>query len=194
MAPKYRLDYTLEREGQTVAQLVSDRASFMDADISVLYPFGSPKSGGRLGASVQAPTGIRSDFSGSGSWDELVGIALWQGWGRFLFHTQLEYAFLGIDDTNPYSKVLDHRTQKRAWGCITYQGMGQRFWSGLGLDITIAYVESPYAVGIPRIDRSGWQQHWTFNHSRLPRWRMGISEEAGTYTSPDLTVFFQYRF
>lgn len=194
MAPKYRLDYTLVRDEQIVAQLTKDRACFMDADLAMLYPFGSAASGGRIGISVQAPTGSRDNFSGSGGWDELAGIALWKSFGRFMFHTQLEYAFLGIDDTNPYNEVLDHHTQKRAWGGITYQGMGNGVLTGLGLDITISYTESPYVVGIPRIDRSGWQQHWTFSHSRLPRWRLGISEEAGTYTSPDLTAFVQYRF
>ncbi|MCL1892937.1 MAG: DUF3187 family protein [Holophagaceae bacterium] len=194
MAPKYRLDYTLERDGQVVAQLTKDRACFMDADVALLFPFGTPTSGGRMGISVQAPTGSGSDFSGSGGWDELIGVALWQRWGRFLFHTQLEYAFLGISNTNPYSLVLDHNTQKRAWAGIGYQPNGRGILSGLGLDITIAYVESPYSVGIPRIDRSGWQQHWTFSHSKLPKWRISISEEAGTYTSPDLTAFIQYRF
>jgi hypothetical protein len=104
----------------------------------------------------------------------------------------MEYAFLGISSANPYRMAMDRRTQKRAWAGAAYQGNGNRFWDGLGLDITIGYTESPYSVGIPRIDRPGWQQHWTFSHARLPKWRMGISEEAGTYTSPDLTVFVQY--
>lgn len=193
-APKYRLDYSLVRDGNTVAQLVTDRACFMDADLAVLYPFGGPKSGGRLGMSIQAPTGSRNDFSGSGGWDELIGIAIWQGWGRFLVHSQLECAFLGIADSNPYSGVIDRKAQKRAWAGVGYAGAGRGFWNGLGLDITIGYAESPFSVGIPRIDRPGWQQHWTFSHSRLPNWRAGISEEAGTYTSPDLTAFFLYRF
>jgi len=193
-APKFRLDYTLIMDGQTIARLTDDRASFMDADLAVLYPFGDQDSGGRLGLSVQAPTGKREDFSGSGGWDELLGLALWKSFGDFRFHIQLECAFLGVDDDNPYDLVLTGRTQKRAWAGISCQGNGRGFWSGLGLDITIAYTESLYATGIPRIDRPGWQQHWTFSHARLPKWRAGISEDAGTYTNPDLTVFLQYRF
>jgi hypothetical protein len=194
VAPRFRLDYTLLRDSHLVAQLTKDRACFMDTDLAVLYPFGDQEAGGRVGLSIQAPTGSRGDFSGSGGWDELVGVALWKSLGLFRFHTQLEYAFLGIADANPYSLVLGQRTQKRAWVGVTYQGSGTGFWSGLGLDISIGYTESPYEVSIPRIDRPGWLQHWTFSHSRLPKWRMGISEEAGTYTSPDLTAFVQYRF
>ena len=194
MAPKFHLDHTLRRDGQLIAQLTSDSACFMDTDLAVLYPFGNQGAGGRVGLSLQAPTGSRGDFSGSGGWDELIGLALWKSVGHFRFHAQLEYALLGISGANPYSAVLERRTQKRAWAGAAYQGHGDGFWSGLGLDISIGYTESPYSVGISRIDRPGWQQHWTFSHSRLPEWRMGISEEAGTYTSPDLTVFIQYRF
>jgi hypothetical protein len=193
-APKFRLDYTLMRDGHLVAQLINNRICFMDTDLAVLCPFGNQESGGRLGVSLQAPTGSRRDFSGSGGWDELVGAALWKSWGYFRFHTQLEYAFLGISDINPYSLVLEHRTQKRAWVGAACQGCGHGFWSGLGLDITIGYTESPYSVSVPRIDRSGWQQHWTFSHMRFPKWKIGLSEEAGTYTSPDLTVFVIKKF
>jgi len=194
LAPKYRLEYALSRDGQIAAQLDEARFSVMDADLALLYTFGGNDFGGRIGASVQAPTGSRGDFSGSGGWDELLGAALWRSWGRFRLHAQAEYAFLGISNANPYSAVLTRRTQMRAWVGAAYQGRGSGFFGGLGLDITIGYMESPYSVGIPRIDRPGWQQHWTFSHSRAPRWRFGISEEAGTYTSPDLTGFIQYRF
>jgi hypothetical protein len=165
----------------------------MDADLAVLYPFGDAAAGGRVGISIQVPTGSRDYFSGSGGWDQLAGIALWKSYGLFTFHTQLECAFLDISDSNPYSLVLEKKAQARAWAGIGCQGKGRGVLSGLGLDISIAYTESPYKVGIPRIDRPGWQQHWTFSHARLPRWRFGISEDAGTYTNPDLTAFFQYR-
>jgi len=194
LAPKYRLEYTLSMDEQTVAQLSKDRFCPMDADLALLYTFGDNASGGRIGASVQAPTGSRDDFSGSGGWDELLGAALWRSWGRFCLHAQAEYALLGISDTNPYSATLSRRTQMRCWAGAAYQGHGSGFFGGLGLDITIGYMESPYSIGIPRIDRSGWQQHWTFSHTRLPEWRFGITEEAGTYFSPDLTGFIQYRF
>jgi hypothetical protein len=194
IVPNFRLDYTLERDGRTIAQLARDRACLMDVDLAVLYPFGDRAAGGRLGASVQAPVGKQEDFSGSGGWDCLVGAALWKTLGGFTFHTQLERAFLGIGDDSPYAAVLDHRTQNRAWAGVTWRGDGDGFFGGLGLDASIGYTESPYSVGVPRIDSSGWQQHWTFSHTRLPKWRVGISEEAGTYTSPDLTVFVQYKF
>jgi hypothetical protein len=177
-----------------IARIIKDRANLMDADLAVLYPIGNNENGGRIGVSVQVPTGSRSYFSGSGSWDELIGLALWKSLGRFRFHTQLEYALLGIKDSNPYHLAMERRTQKRAWAGVAYQGRGDGFWAGLGLDISLGYTESPYFLGISRIDRSGWQQHWTFSHTRLPGWRIGISEEAGTYTGPDLTGFIQYRF
>jgi len=193
-APSHRLEYTLSRDDQLIARLAKDRASIMDADMAVLFPFGNQTSGGLFGMSVQAPLGSRDDFSGSGGWDTLMGVALWKSLGYFRFHTQLECAFLGISSDNPYDFVLAGKTQKRAWTGIAYQSPRDGFWSGFGLDITIGYTESPYGVGVPRIDRPGWQQHWTLSHSRLPKWRFGVSEEAGTYTSPDLTVFFQYLF
>jgi hypothetical protein len=193
-APNFRLDYSLAMDGSLVAQLNKDRFCFMDADLALLYSFGNGESGGRLGASIQAPTGSRGDFSGSGGWDELLGAALWRSWGNFRLHAQVECAFLGISRSNPYSATLAHRTQTRAWAGAAYLGQGTGFIGGLGLDITIGYTESPYSVGIPRIDNPGWQQHWTFSHTRLTKWRFGISEEAGTYTSPDLTGFIQYRF
>jgi hypothetical protein len=193
-APKFRLEYYLLRDGRTIAQLDKDRFCTMDADFALLYIFGDGASGGRIGASVQAPTGSRDDFSGSGGWDELLGAALWHSWGRFRLHAQAEYAFLGISAANPYSAALTHHTQTRGWVGAAYQGRGRGFFGGLGLDITIGYTESPYSMGISRIDRSGWQQHWTFSHTRLPEWRFGFSEEAGTYFSPDLTGFVQYRF
>ena len=193
-APKFRLEYSLLMDGQLVAQLNKDRFCIMDADFALLYTFGDGASGGRMGASVQAPTGTKGDFSGSGGWDELMGAAFWHSWGRFRLHAQVEYAFLGISSANSYGAVLAHHTQMRCWAGATYQGRGRGFFGGLGLDITIGYTESPYSVGIPRIDKSGWQQHWTLSHTRLPKWCFGISEEAGTYFSPDLTGFIQYRF
>jgi len=166
-APKYRLEYTLSKDGQTIAQLNKDRFCTMDADLALLYTFGDDASGGRLGASLQAPTGSRDDFSGSGGWDKLMGTALWHSWGRFRLHAQAEYAFLGISNANPYSAVLTRYTQMRGWVGAAYQGQDMGFFGGLGLDITIGYI---------------------------PKWSFGISEEAGTYTSPDLTAFVRYRF
>jgi len=192
--PKFRLEYSLLMDRQLVAQLNKDRFCTMDADIALLYTFGDSASGGRMGASIQAPTGTKGNFSGSGGWDELIGAALWNSWGKFRLHAQVEYAFLGISTANSYGAALAHHTQMRGWVGAAYQGRGRGFFGGLGLDITIGYTESPYSVGISRIDRSGWQQHWTFSHMRLPKWCFGISEEAGTYFSPDLTGFIQYRF
>jgi hypothetical protein len=183
----FQLTYSLIRDGVTVARLGESRASFMDADLAVLFPFGDAAGGGRVGASLQVPTGRAGDFSGSGGWDWLVGAALWKKAGPFTFHAQAERAFLDIPGDSPYALVMDGRAQSRAWAGIACQG------GGLGVDVTIAYAEGLYATGIPRIDRSGWQQHWTFSHARLPGWRAGFTEEAGTYFSPDLTAFVQWR-
>jgi hypothetical protein len=185
--PDYRLEYMLSVDGRTVARLGSARARLMDVDLAVLLPFGGPDAGGRVGASVQAPTGKSDDFSGSGGWDWLVGAALWKKAGPFTFHAQLERAFLGVPDGSPYALALDGRTQKRIWAGTAFRV------GGLGVDASIAYAEGIYATGIPRLDRSGWQQHWTFSHARLPKWRAGFTEEAGTYLSPDLTAFVQWR-
>jgi hypothetical protein len=187
--PNFRLDYRLVKDGVTVGDLRKPGFHFMDTDIAYVVPFGDRAQGGRLGVSLQLPTGRADDWSGNGGLDKLAGGAGWKAWGPWRVHGQVERVWLGVPAHSPFRLVLERTSLSRVWAGGGYQGQGDGFWNGFGLDITLAYHESPYHVGIYRVDRSGWQQNWTVTHHNLPRWRFGISEDAGTFTNPDITAF-----
>ncbi|HJV91307.1 MAG TPA: DUF3187 family protein [Holophagaceae bacterium] len=192
--PKYRILYRLERDGRVIAQLDRPRTQLLDADLAWVRPFGAEARGARIGASVQLPNGRDDDFSGSGGADLTVGGAAWTTAGAFRFHGQAEHLWVGLPRHSEWRAVMDQRSLNRAWAGMGYQGRGSGILSGLGLDLTWAWMESPYRTGLPRLDRSALQQHWTFTHTRLPRWRFGFSEEGGSYLAPDITAFVGYRF
>ncbi len=193
-APKYRLAYHLERDGRVIADLRRPGQHLMDVDLAYVLNRGTQDQGWRVGAAVQLPSGNGTNFSGNGAPDYLVGVAAWRQWGRWKVHGQAEHLWVGAEEGRLWHRVLTSRNLKRAWLGLGYQGTGMGLLSGLGLDLTLAYMGSPFQVNIPRVDRAGWQQHWTFTHRRLPRWRFGFSEEAGTYTTPDITAYVEYRF
>jgi hypothetical protein len=193
-APKNRLVYHLERDGRVIGDLTRPGLALMDLDVAWIRPFGSPEKGGRLGASIQLPTGRQSDFSGSGGTDGLVGGALWRTHGRWRVFGQAERVWLGLPEHSPLRLVLEKRSFSRAWASLGWLGEGPGLVSGIGIEVSLAYADSPYRTGIPRLDRAGWQQHWTFRHTRLPRWRFGFSEEAGSFTAPDISAFVACRF
>ena len=192
--PKYRLDYRLIRDGVVVGDLRRPGMHFMDTDLAYVVPFGDSTLGARVGASLQLPTGNASDWSGNGGTDAMVGAAAWKAWGPWRLHGQAERVWLGVPAHSPYRAVLEHNSLSRVWAGGGYQGQGRGLLTGLGLDITVAYAESPYHVGIYRVDRSGWQQHWTLSHQALPNWKFGVSEDAGTFTNPDITFYLIRRF
>jgi hypothetical protein len=192
-APKNRLAFHLERDGRVIADLSHADMALMDLDVAWVRPFGTPEAGGRLGASVQLPTGRQSNFSGSGGTDGLLGGALWRRYGRWKVSGQTERVILGLPKDSPLRAVLGQTSFNRAWGTLGWQGEGAGLVSGLGIEVSLGYAGSPYRTGLSRLDRAGWQQHWTFRHTRLPRWRFGFSEEAGTFTAPDVTGFVAYR-
>ena len=192
--PKHQILYRLERDGRVVAQLDRPRTQLLDLDLAWVRPFGGEARGARLGVSAQLPNGKAGDFSGSGGVDFTVGGAAWTTSGSFRFHGQAEHLWVGLPQHSAWRAVMGRRNLNRAWVGLGYQGRGPGLLSGLGLDLTWAWMESPYRTGLPRLDRSALQQHWTFSHTVLPRWRFGISEEGGSYVAPDLTVFVGYRF
>lgn len=192
--PNGRLAYHLERDGRLVANLDKPGLHLMDTDVAYVFPFGDLHRGARVGASIQLPTGERDDFSGSGGWDSLVGAAAWRQYGHWKIHGQAEQVFIQLSENNPYRAVLGRNHFRRFWAGAGWQGDGPGFWKGLGLDVTLAYNGSPYHVGIDRIDDAGLQQHWVITHRALPAWRFGLSEEAGSYAAPDMTVFVARTF
>lgn len=193
-APKNRLAYHLERDGRVIGDLSRPGLALMDLDVAWVRPFGTADAGGRVGASIQLPTGRQSDFSGSGSTDGLVGGALWRTYGRWRVFGQVERVLLGLPQDSPLRTVMDKTSFSRAWATLGWLGEGPGPISGIGIEVSLAYAGSPYRTGLSRMDRAGWQQHWTFRHARIPRWRFGFSEEAGTFVAPDLTAFVAYRF
>jgi hypothetical protein len=194
LSPKWESVMRLERDGRVVIDAEGPKTQLMDLDLAWVRPFGTPDAGGRAGLSVQAPTGIRADGSGSGSWDEALGAAAWKRVGSFTFRTQAEFVHLGVTEANPWSAVLAYNHFGRAWAGAAWQGQGPGFWRGLGLSLDFAYTESPFRTGLPRMDDPGWQVHAGIQHRALPRWRFGFSEESGTYFAPDITAFVSYRF
>lgn len=194
LAPKYAMEYHLERDGRVIADLHSPKVQLLDTDLAYVVSFGSRDEGARVGASLQLPTGKREDFSGSGGTDGLLGAAAWTQLEALRCFGQVERVFVGLPKDSPYRAVLDRRAFTRAWIGAAYQGQGPGFWRGLGLELSVAYLQTPYRVGIARLDVGAWQQHWVITHKALPRWRFGISEEAGTYHAPDITAFVGYRF
>ncbi len=194
LVPKGQFHYRLERDGVVVVDLKKPDTVLMEPDIAWLKPFGTKDAGGRFGLSMQLPTGKRENFTGTGSTDGLVGGALWKHSGRWHGFTQAERVFFGLPKDSPYKAVITQRSFTRAWVGGGYQGEGDGFFSGLGVELSIGYIENPYHVDLARMDKDGMQQHWTVTHKSLPHWRFGISEEAGSYFAPDLTVFAGYRF
>jgi len=193
-APKNRLAYHLVRDGQVIGDLQRPGLALMDVDLAWIRPFGSADAGGRVGVAVQLPTGRQADFSGSDSTDGLVGLAGWRRFGRWKVFGQAERVVLGLPASSPLRKVMDGTSFHRAWASLAWLGEGGGFLSGLGLELGLGYAGSPYRTGLNRLDRAGWQQHWTFRHTWAPRWRFGFSEEAGSFTAPDVTGFVAYRF
>jgi hypothetical protein len=191
---KNQLTYHLEHDGRVVGDLSRPGVAFMDLDVAWVRPFGTREDGGRFGGSIQLPTGKQSDFSGDGGIDGMVGGALWRTYGRWKVFGQAERVWLELPENSPLRPVIQKPAFSRAWASLAWLGEGPGLISGLGIEVALAYAGSPYRTGIPRIDRAGWQQHWTFRHTRLPRWRFGISEEAGSWTAPDISAFAAYRF
>ncbi|MDE3032244.1 MAG: DUF3187 family protein, partial [Acidobacteriota bacterium] len=164
-APKNRLAYHLERDGVVIGDLSHPNLRLMDVDLAWVRPFGTLEAGGRVGASVQLPTGKQSDFSGDGGTDGLVGGALWHRYGHWRVFGQAERVFLGLPAHSPLRLVMDKTSFSRTWASLGWRGDGQGLFSGLGIEVALAYAGSPYHTGIGRIDRAGWQQHWTFRHT-----------------------------
>ncbi len=194
LVQKNQFHYRIERDGVVVADLQKPGTVLMQPDIAWVRPFGTAEAGGRFGISVQLPTGKPEDFTGTGRAAETLGGALWKSAGTWHGFTQVERVFFSLPENSPYKTVLTQRSFTRAWVGGGYQGEGSGFFTGLGVELSVGYIENPYHLDLARVDRDGLQQHWVVTHWVLPKWRFGITEEAGSYFAPDLTVFVSRRF
>ncbi|HET8900864.1 MAG TPA: DUF3187 family protein, partial [Holophagaceae bacterium] len=124
LSPKWQSVMRLERDGRVVIDAEGPKTQLMDLDLAWVRPFGTAEAGGRVGLSVQAPTGRRADGSGSGSWDESLGAAAWKRVGSITFRGQAEFVHLGVTEANPWSAVLAQNHIGRAWAGAAWQGNG----------------------------------------------------------------------
>lgn len=189
-----QLEYRLSRDGQQIAGVLQPATRFMDLDLALLYPVGTRDLGARIGMSAQAPTGKEEDFSGNKAWDFAVGAAAWKRWTYTSLHIQAEHLFLNFQKNSLYPALLARKQATRAWVGAGVHGSGNGFWSGFGLDLSVSYMQKLYQTGINRVDSDGLQQHWTITHQAIPQWRFGLSEEAGSYFAPDITIFVSHSF
>ena len=193
LAPKGRLSYDLERDGVLVARLDRPGLHLLDTDIAYVLPWGHPASGG--------------DWASPCSFHRPAGGLLRQrrpGWHPG--PSGLE----GLRDLAPpcSGRTGRHRPSRgqplpRRPGTPGLQPRLGRFrLPGPGTGI----LEGPgpgYHPWPMRRAPTGWKSaHRSrrlaaaldLQHTAMPNWRLGFSEEAGTYTAPDITAFVSRSF
>ena len=191
--PCFQDVYHLDRNGVTVFDLNQPRAEFQGVDVAWLLPWGTLASGGRVGATVQLPTGHEQELQSSGGTNFLAGVAAWKTWGAFRFWAQGEDVWISLPEHSPLRQVVSRGQFWRAWAGCFYQGPGGSFLKGFGLDLSFAYTETPFWTRLVRLDKYGLQQTWAFRHRKAPRWRFGFTEKGGTFTNPEITFFTAFR-
>jgi hypothetical protein len=186
--------YHLDRNGVVVFDLHQPRLELQGLDLAYVLPWGDKNNGGRMGGSIQIPTGHAEELQSSGGTNFMAGLSAWTTTGSLRFWAQGEDVWISLPQNSPLRQVVSRGQFWRAWTGAHYQGPGGGFWSGFGLDLSYAYSETPYWTKLVRIDKYGLQQTWVFNHERLPKWRFGLTEKGGTFTNPEITFFASYRF
>ena len=187
--PLFQDQWILERNGTVVFDSTSPRTFVQGLDASYAVPFGDGANGGRLGGSVQLPTGAEHIMQSSDGTNFLAGAAAWRTCGFARFWTQWEDIWIQLPRNSPLRAVVSRGQFWRAWAGVV---VGP--WHGFSLDLSVAYNETPYATGLVRLDKYGLQQTWVVRHARCPHWRFGFTEKAGDFATPEITGFTTYRF
>ena len=185
--------YHLERKGVVVFDLDKPRAQFQGLDLAYVLLWGDLRSGGRLGATVQLPTGNLETLQSSDGTNYLAGLAGWTTVGRVRFWAQAENIWLTLPAHSPLRTVVSRGAFWRAWAGFRYEGPGGSFWNNFGLDLSWSFNETPYRTGLVRLDQYGLQQTWIILNRRHPKWRWGFTEKGGTFSTPEITGFITYR-
>ena len=191
--PAIQERYLLVRDGTTVFELRHPRLELQGLDLAYVLPWGNRGDGGRFGGSVQLPTGGEQVLQSSGGTNFMAGVGAWRTFGHFRLWAQAEDVWISVPKASPLRAVLDRGQFWRAWLGVAVQGPGGSFWKGFGLDLSLAYNETPYWTQLVRIDKYGLQQTWVISHRDLPRWRFGFTEKAGTFSTPEITGFVTFR-
>jgi hypothetical protein len=181
--------WALARDGRVVFDSNSPRTFVQGLDLSYAVPFGDGANGGRYGGSVQLPTGGERIMQSSDGTNFMAGAAWWHTFRIGRVWAQAEDIYIQLPRNSPLRAVVDRGQFWRAWAGIV---LGR--WRGFGLDLSVAYNETPYYTRLVRIDKYGLQQTWIINHLRCPHWRFGFTEKAGTFATPEITGFTTYRF
>jgi hypothetical protein len=187
--PTFQDQYVLTRDGVVVFDNTSPRWLLQGLDLSYAVPWGDHDNGARAGASVQLPTGEEQALQSSGGTNFLAGAAWWHTFGAARLWTQAEEIWIQLPQHSPLRAVVDRGQFWRAW-----LGVAMGRWRGFGLDLSVAYNETPYFTKLVRVDKYGLQQTWIVTHTRCPHWRFGFTEKAGTFSTPEITGFTTYRF
>jgi hypothetical protein len=187
--PLFQDHWDLTRDGQVVFSSDRPRTLVQGLDLAYVVPLGDGDNGGRLGGTVQLPTGGERILQSSGGTNYLAGAALWHTFPFGRMWTQAEEIWIQLPEHSPLRTVIVRGQFWRAWiGLVTGQ------WHGFSLDLSFSYNETPYGTGLVRLDKYGLQQTWIVRHTRCPHWRFGFTEKAGTFATPEITGFTTYRF
>jgi hypothetical protein len=187
--PAFQDQWVLVHDGRVVFDSTSPRTFIPGLDVSYAVPFGDGADGGRLGGSVQLPTGGEQIMQSSGGLNFMAGAAGWRSFGFGRLWAQAEEIVVELPQGSALRAVLSRRQYWRAWA-----GIDVGPWRGFSLDVALAYNETPYGTGLVRIDKYGLQQTWVVRHIRCPHWRFGFTEKAGDFATPEITGFTSYRF
>jgi len=187
--PPFRDLWYLERDGQVVFDSHTPHTIVQGLDLAYVVPVGDLDRGGRLGGSVQLPTGGERILQSTGGVNFLAGAAAWRTFSFGRVWLQGEEIWIQLPSHSPLRAVIDRGQFWRFWvGLVTGQ------WHGFSLDLSFSCNETPYFTELVRVDKYGLQQTWIVRHTRCPHWRFGFTEKAGDFATPEVTGFVTYRF
>jgi hypothetical protein len=187
--PNFVDQWYLERDGKVIFDSHAPRTVLQGLDLAYVVPFGDGADGGRLGGSVQLPTGGVRFMQSSGGVNVMAGAAVWRTCRIGRLWAQGEEIWIQLPKASPLRAVVSRGQVWRAWA-----GIDLGPWKGFSLDFSLSYNETPYKTQLVRIDKYGLQQTWVVRHEAIPHWRFGFTEKAGTFATPEITGFATYRF